>query len=377
MEFNFNVNNLLPKKINKISHTLMIENFRGDRREYAESQRQLTRILDEMGEASAKAQGLSKSITSAQKLRDTDHLVYLLVDAEANRGKGSVVGLLKTGSKNLFMFDETGGCYQLQPRCVLDFYVHECRQRTGWGKFLYQHMLAEEKIQPVKIAIDRPSDKFLAFLKKHYGLTRIIPQNNKFVVFQGFFDNEIQDARGSRYELSPKPFDSPSPNNNNYGNINSSINGAGYTPGINSRNAYGRYAAARPQCSMGDIIHNTAVLGQPPERTGSSCVAPLQFSAPRPERPRSLSLYSEEEQKQRTSALSTVPTPAIPEHQPTPLIPTLELLQVDAERAERERNNANNPAVKKSQSPSPSCAQEVGGNEAGHLDLKFYHSPLW
>lgn len=26
---------------------------------------------------------------------------------------------------------------------------------------------------------------------------------------------------------------------------------------------------------------------------------------------------------------------------------------------------------------SPSCAQEVGGNQSAHLDLKFYHSPLW
>lgn len=47
----------------------------------------------------------------------------------------------------------------------------------------------EENIRPVKLAIDRPSEKFLAFLSKHYALTKIIPQNNKFVVFQGFFDD--------------------------------------------------------------------------------------------------------------------------------------------------------------------------------------------
>ncbi|XP_015517513.1 alpha-tubulin N-acetyltransferase 1 isoform X1 [Neodiprion lecontei] len=357
MEFNFNINKLLPKKINKISQSLMLEEFRGDRREFAECQKQLTRVLDDMGEASAKAQGLSKTITSAQKLRDTDHLVYLLVDSEANQGKGSVVGLLKTGSKNLFMFDETGLHYQLQPRCVLDFYVHESRQRTGCGNLLYQHMLAEEKITPLKLAIDRPSEKLLAFLRKHYGLTRIIPQNNKFVVFHGFFDDEVQDTRISRYGLSPgKAFDSPSPNNNSN---DSSVNGSA------SRSSYGRYAAARPVCSMGNIIHNTAVLGQPAERTGS--VFSPSFSAPKPERPRSLSLYSEEEQKQRTTEISTVPTPALPEHQPTPFVP----IMLEAERAERERN----ASVKTS--PSPSCAQEVGGSEAAHLDLKFYHSPLW
>ena len=34
MDFRFNVNNLLPKRINKITHTLIPEGFRGDRREY-------------------------------------------------------------------------------------------------------------------------------------------------------------------------------------------------------------------------------------------------------------------------------------------------------------------------------------------------------
>ncbi|KAF3424309.1 hypothetical protein E2986_06656 [Frieseomelitta varia] len=139
MEFKFNVNKLLPRKINKVTHTLIPEDFRGDRREL--------------------------------------------------NGLGSVVGLLKTGSKNLFMFDETGAHYQLKPRCILDFYVHESRQRMGLGNILYQHMLSEEDIRPVKLAIDRPSEKFLAFLDKYYGLSKIIPQNNKFVVFRGFFDD--------------------------------------------------------------------------------------------------------------------------------------------------------------------------------------------
>jgi len=53
-----------------------------------------------------------------------------------------VVGLLKTGSKNLFLFDEMGEHYQLQARCILDFYVHESRQRMGLGNILYQHMLS-------------------------------------------------------------------------------------------------------------------------------------------------------------------------------------------------------------------------------------------
>lgn len=35
-------------------------------------------IINELGEASARAQGLSKAVTTAQKLRNSDHIVYLL-----------------------------------------------------------------------------------------------------------------------------------------------------------------------------------------------------------------------------------------------------------------------------------------------------------
>lgn len=269
MEFKFNVNKLLPRKINKVTHTLIPENFRGDRRELNECQRQLSKVLDDMGEASARAQGLNKPITSALKLRDTDHIVYLLVDSEANNGLGSVVGLLKTGSKNLFMFDETGAHYQLKSRCILDFYVHESRQRMGLGNILYEHMLSEENIRPVKLAIDKPSEKFLAFLDKYYGLTKIIPQNNLFVVFQGFFDDERQDVRSNRYSL---PANSSidmgaSSGVHNIGKSNPGLNGVPYSSNI-ARTSFGRYAAAQPPCSMANIIHNTAVLGPSAERTG-------------------------------------------------------------------------------------------------------------
>lgn len=55
---------------------------------------------------------------------------------------GSVIGLLKTGSKNLFLYNEQGRYFQVHPRCILDFYIHETRQRRGLGLELYQHMLA-------------------------------------------------------------------------------------------------------------------------------------------------------------------------------------------------------------------------------------------
>ena len=44
-----------------------------------------------------------------------------------------------------------------------------------------------ENIKAQKLAIDRPSHKFISFLQKHYGLKSTIPQVNNFVVFDGFF----------------------------------------------------------------------------------------------------------------------------------------------------------------------------------------------
>ncbi|KAL6261417.1 hypothetical protein P5V15_006511 [Pogonomyrmex californicus] len=364
MEFKFNVNKVLPRKINKVTYNLIPEDFKGDRRELNECQRLLSRILDDMGEASARAQGLNKSVTSALKLRDTDHTVYLLVDNNANNGFGSVVGLLKTGSKNLFLFDETGDHYQLQARCILDFYVHESRQRMGLGNILYQHMLHEENVRPVKLAIDRPSEKFLAFLHKYYGLSKIIPQNNKFVVFEGFFDDERRYVRNNRYSLPPKAnLNENMPSNNDNSGKNASLNAVPCVTSV-SRGSFGRYAAARPPCSMANIIHNTAVLGQSAEHTGNedygSSTSPLPPM--KLERPRSLSLYSEEEQKQRNLEMNTVPTPIIPDNQIKPFIPVL----LEAEKTEKN--------IK-----PPSCGQEVttSTNQHGHLDLKFYHSPLW
>jgi hypothetical protein len=40
-----------------------------------------------------------------------------------------VVGLLKIGKKKLFLFDDGGIQHELNPLCILDFYIHETRQR--------------------------------------------------------------------------------------------------------------------------------------------------------------------------------------------------------------------------------------------------------
>ena len=88
------------------------------------------------------------------------------------------------------MYDSFGRNHEMNPLCVLDFYVHESQQRKGYGKCLYDFMLnMESNARPEHIAIDKPSEKSVRFLKKHYHLKNPIPQVNNFVVFQGFFDN--------------------------------------------------------------------------------------------------------------------------------------------------------------------------------------------
>lgn len=121
------------------------------------------------------------------------------------------------------------------------------------------------------------------------------------------------------------------------------------------------------------------------------------------QRPRSLSLYSEEEQIQRTNVLSTVPTPPIEPQLPpfvheTPIEIKSELTKVNSAESKRSptpepasqptpmklTENQNYISIHSDENKtssnikaSPSCAQEVTGNQNGHLDLKFYHSPLW
>lgn len=54
---------------------------------------------------------------------------------------GSVVGILKVGAKHLYIYDSNGQVHERTPLCVLDFYVHESKQRLGYGKRLFDTML--------------------------------------------------------------------------------------------------------------------------------------------------------------------------------------------------------------------------------------------
>eukprot|EP01062_Namystynia_karyoxenos_P025572 TRINITY_DN20090_c0_g1_i1.p1 TRINITY_DN20090_c0_g1~~TRINITY_DN20090_c0_g1_i1.p1 ORF type:complete len:354 (+),score=88.73 TRINITY_DN20090_c0_g1_i1:85-1146(+) len=143
---------------------------------------QLTQVIDTMGSRSARAQGLARPITSAALLSCSEHTLYV---AAAGR---TVAGILKVGTKRLFIRTGGGQLAELEPLCVLDFYVHESCQRAGVGKAIFDHMLCKHGVAPQRLAFDRPSPKLLGFLRKHCGLVDHIPQSNNFVVYNRYFD---------------------------------------------------------------------------------------------------------------------------------------------------------------------------------------------
>ncbi|KAK3088784.1 hypothetical protein FSP39_023687 [Pinctada imbricata] len=196
MEFPFNINHLLGETINKLDSSVRPYRKNADGYGYEELRKLLMQVIDRMGEASSRAQGLRTIITTGRKLELSDHILYVMRDNELNNGKGAVVGILKIGSKRLFVYDSRGRVHEMNPLCVLDFYVHESRQRMGCGRLLFDYMLKDQNVKAVHLAIDKPSFKFSSFLKKHYNLNVELPQVNNFVVYEGFFNGRVDLNRG-------------------------------------------------------------------------------------------------------------------------------------------------------------------------------------
>ncbi|XP_071230917.1 alpha-tubulin N-acetyltransferase 1-like isoform X1 [Salvelinus alpinus] len=184
METTFDINHLFPETITVLDQNLIAGGTSLGR---SDPQPQIAAVIDELGRASAKAQYLTAPITSASKLQTNKHHLYLLKDGESNGGRGLAVGFLKVGYKKLFLLDQQGAHVETEPLCVLDFFVKENLQRHGYGLELFSFMLQNKKVEPVLMAYDRPSPKFLSFLEKHYCLKNSVPQVNNFVVFDGFF----------------------------------------------------------------------------------------------------------------------------------------------------------------------------------------------
>ncbi|XP_062978339.1 alpha-tubulin N-acetyltransferase 1 isoform X2 [Elgaria multicarinata webbii] len=213
MEFPFDVDVLFGERITTVDQHLQASSRRGAGFTAAhrmDLQQQLMTIIDEMGKASAKAQNLPTPITSASRMQTNRHVLYILKDSEATMtGKGIIIGFLKVGYKKLFVLDRHGAHNEVEPLCVLDFYIHESLQRHGYGKELFHYMLQRERVEPHQLAVDRPSEKLLCFLGKHYNLHDTIPQVNNFVIFQGFFSHQHAPVRKlppKRHEGDIKPY---------------------------------------------------------------------------------------------------------------------------------------------------------------------------
>ncbi|XP_077405549.1 alpha-tubulin N-acetyltransferase 1 isoform X3 [Vanacampus margaritifer] len=187
MEFPFNVNHLFSERFSILDKNIVEGRVSSKR---PDLQSNIDTVIDELGKASAKAQKLTKPITSATKLQSQHHQLYLMKDGESKGGCGAIVGFLKVGYKKLFLLDQQGFHIEAEPQCVLDFFIAENLQRHGYGLELFNFMLQHKNIDPVLMAYDRPSPKLLSFLAKHYCLTQSVPQVNNFVVFDGFFHNK-------------------------------------------------------------------------------------------------------------------------------------------------------------------------------------------
>ncbi|XP_032193999.1 alpha-tubulin N-acetyltransferase 1 isoform X3 [Mustela erminea] len=214
MEFSFDVDALLPERITVLDQHLRPPARRPGTTTPArvDLQQQIMTIVDELGKASAKAQHLPAPITSASRMQSNRHVMYVLKDTSARpAGKGAIIGFLKVGYKKLFVLDDREAHNEVEPLCILDFYIHESLQRHGHGRELFHYMLQKERVEPHQLAIDRPSQKLLKFLNKHYNLETTVPQVNNFVIFEGFFAHQHPPARKlppKRAEGDIKPYSS-------------------------------------------------------------------------------------------------------------------------------------------------------------------------
>merc|ERR1711920_142711 len=132
-------------------------------------------------------------------MRASDNRLYLSV------ARGTLRGILRVGKRQLFVRRKPDAEYtQINPECVLDFYVHESCQRSGEGNSLFKFMCQHEGLQPHAFGYDRPSFKLQSFLRKHHGLSRFTPQANYFVVFDEFWRGGHKMAHQSRSKGSSR-----------------------------------------------------------------------------------------------------------------------------------------------------------------------------
>ncbi|XP_053624933.1 alpha-tubulin N-acetyltransferase 1-like isoform X2 [Plodia interpunctella] len=348
MEWIVPVNEMLQDEITKLNYTLIPPGYQGDVRSVRVVQESLSKLINQLGEQSAAAQGLNKVITTAEKLQKSpSYSLYLLKDADAKGGAGEVIGLLKVGRKHLFLFDDRDKVCEVEPLCVLDFFVSHDRQRRGYGRMLFDHMLREAGARPQQLAIDGPSPKMEKFLAKNYGVDRLIRQNNNFAVAPSFFDS-LRDVRLSLRQI----LDNKKKRTELAGTEIGKAETAAVAPA-----AVGRFAAPKPHSAIANVIHGGDGGGFFHDTSNGGSRATTPATAPAP----------------ASSAPEPEPAPEpLPEPAANPSRPSS--LRVEpASTATRPRLSAPSPA------PSPAAAgrRDSQLTELGYFDVKFYHNKLW
>lgn len=185
MNFSFNLEEFFPHN----SDNIVILNFQKNNFSKTlackKDEERFRIVIDNIGIASSKAQKLEIPVTSFQRIKLSDQILYIKIEGQ------SAIGFIKVGRKDLFYYTTRGEVLKINPLCVLDFYICENKQRLGFGKLLFDQMLNHEGLEACKLAFDRPSTKFLYFLRKHYNLSKYIPQSNNFIIFDNFFKETI------------------------------------------------------------------------------------------------------------------------------------------------------------------------------------------
>jgi alpha-tubulin N-acetyltransferase 1 len=67
---------------------------------------------------------------------------------------------------------------------------------------IFEKMLETEAVSPEKLAYDRPSEKLISFMGRHFGLKKYVPQNNNFVVFDAYWDTNSHKPRIMQSEMT-------------------------------------------------------------------------------------------------------------------------------------------------------------------------------
>jgi len=143
---------------------------------------------------------LETTATRRVSLLQPDNTLYLAWKYDQETDTSYLLGFLKVGRKQLFLFDKNLQPYEGSFVCLLDFYVHYSHQRKGIGSRLFQFMMDSERVQEAyQIALDNPTVTLLGFFAKKFGLADPVWQNTNFVVFPQLFSASRKDESNSEY----------------------------------------------------------------------------------------------------------------------------------------------------------------------------------